>query len=333
MAGFYRRFIPNFGSKAAPMTRLLRKDAVWRWAGPQQEAFEELQKALTGRPVLAYPDFSRPFKLVTDASQVRLRAALTQDQGKGEQPVAYASKVNSPTVAKYSITDLECAAVIWAVKLFRPYLYGRHFELGTDHAALKWLTTWKDLTGRLHRWALQLQEYNFTVVYRPGAGNVVADAMSRASVKAVVAGQSAREVPELYGGEGQITDAEIKSEQARDKTVKRLLEKGRYGASIIEESHGLVFIRNEHGGRRVVLPSTLWAKALREHHDSIFACHLRTQQTYARIAAVYWWPDMRAHVRCWVQACRDCGSRKSKAKEVVPPLRSQEVETLATGGC
>jgi hypothetical protein len=157
MAGYYRRFVPNFGSKAAPLTRLLRNDAVWRWAEPQQEVFECLKAALTERPVLAYPDFTKPFKLVTDASQTGLGAALTQDQGRGEQPVAYASKVNSHTVARYSITDLECAAVVWAVKLFWPYLYGQHFELVTDHAALKWLMTSKDLTGRLHRWSLQLQ--------------------------------------------------------------------------------------------------------------------------------------------------------------------------------
>ncbi|KAE9288914.1 hypothetical protein PF008_g26010 [Phytophthora fragariae] len=185
--------------------------------------------------------------------------------------------------------------------------------------------TSKDLTGRLHRWALQLQEYNFTVVYRPGAGNVVADALSRAPVNSVTAARGDQQNLEEHGGEGQLTDAEIKSEQAHDKTVKRLLEKGSYGASVIEESQGLVCIRDERGGRRVVLPSTLWAKALKEHHDSIFACHLRTPQTYARIATVYWWPDMRAHVKRWVQACRDCGSRKSKPKEVVPPLRSQDV--------
>uniref|UniRef100_H3G585 Reverse transcriptase RNase H-like domain-containing protein n=1 Tax=Phytophthora ramorum TaxID=164328 RepID=H3G585_PHYRM len=121
----------------------------------------------------------KPFRLVTDASQTGLGATLTQDQGQGEQPVAYASKVNSDTVARYGITDLECAAVVWAVKLFRPYLYGRKFELVTDHTALKWLMTSKDLTGRLHRWALQLQEYDFGVVYRPGSTNVVADALSR----------------------------------------------------------------------------------------------------------------------------------------------------------
>jgi hypothetical protein len=93
----------------------------------QQTAFNNLKKELTERPLLVYPDFEKPFKLVTDASMVGLGAAQMQDQGKGEQSIAYASKVNSSTVAKYSITDLECAAVVWAIKIFRPYLYGRRF--------------------------------------------------------------------------------------------------------------------------------------------------------------------------------------------------------------
>ncbi|KAE9070650.1 hypothetical protein PF010_g26181 [Phytophthora fragariae] len=180
LAGFYRRFIAGFGTKAAPLTGLLRKSSAWEWGEKQTAAFEGLKQELTVRPLLAYPDFSRPFKLVTDASIVGLGAALMQDQGRGEQPIAFASKVNSPTVAKYDITDLECAAVVWAIKGFRPYLYGRRFELVTDHSALSWLMRSKDLTGLLHRWALQLQEYNFDITYRPGSINVVADALSRA---------------------------------------------------------------------------------------------------------------------------------------------------------
>jgi hypothetical protein len=146
----------------------------------------------------------------------------------------------------------------------------------TDHAALKCLMTSKDLTGRLHRWSLQLQEYNFTVVYRPGAGNVVADALSRAPVNVVTVARGSGQDGGGAGGEGQLTDEEIRREQAQDKTVQRLKDKGSYGSKAIEEAHGLVCIRDENGGRRVVLPSTLWAKALREHHDSIFACLLRT---------------------------------------------------------
>ncbi|KAE8888594.1 hypothetical protein PF005_g10759 [Phytophthora fragariae] len=103
-----------------------------------------------------------------------------QDAVNGLQPVAYASKVNSAAEANYSITELECLAVVWSVKLFRPYLYGRSFTIVTDHAALKWLMTSPNPAGRLHRWSLTLQEYEFEIVYRPGSTNVVADALSRA---------------------------------------------------------------------------------------------------------------------------------------------------------
>jgi hypothetical protein len=111
-----------------------------------------------------------------------------QDQGHGWQPIAYASKVNSSAESNYSITELECLAVVRSVKLFRPYLYGRAFDIITDHAVLKSLMTRPNLAGRLHRWSLTLLEYEFTIEYRPGTTNVVADALSRApaAVRAVV---------------------------------------------------------------------------------------------------------------------------------------------------
>ncbi|KAE9289870.1 hypothetical protein PR003_g25435 [Phytophthora rubi] len=105
-----------------------------------------------------------------------------QDQGHGDQPVAYASNVNSPTVSNYSISELECLAVVSAVRLFRPHLYGRRFSIVTDHIALKWLMTAKEPAGRLHRWSLTLQVYDFDIQYRPGKENHVADALSRGPV-------------------------------------------------------------------------------------------------------------------------------------------------------
>ncbi|OWZ22374.1 hypothetical protein PHMEG_0002932 [Phytophthora megakarya] len=130
--------------------------AVRRLEYLDHELYEEGRTQ--GRPLLAYPDFSKPFRLVTDASKTGLGATVTQHQSQEGQHIAYASKVNSDTVANYSITDLKCAAVICAVKLFWPYLYERQFELVTDDAALTRLMSSKGLTGRLHRWALQLQE-------------------------------------------------------------------------------------------------------------------------------------------------------------------------------
>ncbi|GMF18400.1 unnamed protein product [Phytophthora fragariaefolia] len=163
--------MPEFGTKMAPLTTLLRKSSTWTWGERQEEAFTWAKTWLSTKPVLIYPDYRLPFKLTTDASKTGLGAVLSQDQGSGDQPVAYASKVNSPLVAKYNISELECLAVVWAVRLFRPHLYGRNFTIVTDHVALKWLMSAKEPAGRLHRWALTLQEYDFEIQYRQDADN------------------------------------------------------------------------------------------------------------------------------------------------------------------
>lgn len=130
--------------------------------------------------MLIYPDYRLPFKLTTDASKVGFGAVLSQNQGRGDQPVAFASRVCNATEANYGASELECLAVVWAVKLFRPHLYERKFTVVTDHVALRWLMESKELAGRLQRLALALQEYDFDIVYRPGTENRVADALSRA---------------------------------------------------------------------------------------------------------------------------------------------------------
>jgi hypothetical protein len=112
LAGYYRRFVPDFGAKMSPLTRLLRKDSAWEWTKTQEEAFTWAKTWLSQKPVLIYPDYRIPFKLTTDASRAGVGAGLSQDHGHGDQPVAYASKVNSRTVSKYSISELECLAVI-----------------------------------------------------------------------------------------------------------------------------------------------------------------------------------------------------------------------------
>jgi hypothetical protein len=508
LAGYYRRFVKGFGTVAAPMTKLLRKNVAWTWGEAQQRAFDELKRALTEKPVLLYPNFSKPFTVATDASQVGLGACLMQDHGGGPQPVAYASRVNDPTTAKYPIWELECLAVIWAIKLFRPYLYGRKFTVITDHKALTWLMKSPNLVPRLHRWALTLQEYNFDLTYNPGRTNVVADGLSRAPVgataeqggdrgrgderdrgiervgddeqrgddrgheqgaqeeqervsndkgrgpsqtkdgvvgtvkavtrsaaravdqpaKAVVqgGGDAACSVPinselngatetntvrgvttmdsaapdagshgeaaeptsqegwraaakrkmaatgveaeDLTSGDGlpplhpsrfprassthgsrtrakegedegrgrtrrlqpaafgelgtlQLTDQDIKDEQKRSKMVVRLLKEGEYRKMAVKEQYGLAVIETGRGSR-VVLPPALWPVVFKESHDSIWAGHLRGPQTHARIAQLYWWPNMHREVNKWVAGCQECGSRKARPREVVPPLRS-----------
>lgn len=638
LAGYYRRFVQGFGSIMAPLTKMLRKDADWEWASTQEAAFEHIKLVLTSKPLLIYPNFHLPFRVVTDASKIGLGACLMQDNGQGWQPVAYASKVTSKTEENYGITELECLAVVWAIKLFRPYLYGRRFTIVTDHAALKWLMTSPNLTGKLHRWALTLQEFDFDVEYRPGSTNVVADALSRAPVKILaaigrrrrmrrrenVAGvpsgttattisgggklhavdtpsndllhvvaspampdasqtvptgcetsavaetpamamgaqlmsgmedvlqeemtdedvvrtgweESGRPAPQaqttkkrsrskwvaaeqsrpvtraakrradeaqlrgdavietrervageretppdgslgmtagdvtltmvnstsrsalagtragspmgkravtwspsveqqqvhraarledqqrrrgndaersssrwrgdtsapvqptsqntlsdnnlktkmtagnqnkrrrlsdathplgetseaavsrsgqrggkqqpMRDGRGQrtgdeqravmqtaqrvavrssgeptlqLTDEAISTAQARSRLVQRLVTAGRYHGMDVATEYGLVLIKTP-SGKRVVLPPELWSVAFKESHDSVWAGHLRAPHTYSRIAQVYWWPRLQREVKRWVLGCQECGSRKARPREVIPPLRS-----------
>lgn len=179
LAGYYRRFIPNFAEQARPMTKLLKKAVAFVWGEEQQKSFEELRDALCEEPVLQYPDFSRPFSLTTDASDHALGAVLSQGEKGEERPVNYASRTLSKAETNYSTTEKECLAVIFAINYFRPYLYGREFTLYTDHQALVWLHNVKDPSSRLTRWRLRLAEYNFRIIYKSGVTNTNADALSR----------------------------------------------------------------------------------------------------------------------------------------------------------
>jgi hypothetical protein len=179
LANYYRRFLPNMASISAPLTMLTRKGISFDWSLDCQEAFESIKGMLTKAPLLRYPDFSREFILYTDWQPGATAAILGQEGEDGEYVIAYASRTLHGAELNYSPTDGELLAIVWAVKLFRPYLYGVHFTIVTDHKALKWLLTTRNLSAKLARYAIDLQEYDFDIVHRAGSlhGNV--DGLSR----------------------------------------------------------------------------------------------------------------------------------------------------------
>ena len=180
LVGFYRRMIPAFGSTAKPLYNLTKKDVPFLWSDECQKAFDQLKAVLTSDSVVAYPDFSKPFILSTDASTTAIAGVLSQQHESGIRPVAFCGRALSPAETRYSITEQELLAVVFSVQHFKVYLEGSPFELQTDHSALKWILTTKDLVSpRLTRWALFLQGFTFTVTHLKGKLNIVPDALSR----------------------------------------------------------------------------------------------------------------------------------------------------------
>jgi hypothetical protein len=150
MVGYYRQFIPHFAKFSKPLTRLLGKGVPFEWGLEQQEAFDCLRNSLMSSEVLVHPNFDKPFVLYTDASDIAVGAILAQINSKGvDLPVAYYSKTLLKAERNYSVTERECLAVLLGVKHFRPFLYGTHFLVVTDHSSLRWLQNMKDPDGQL----------------------------------------------------------------------------------------------------------------------------------------------------------------------------------------
>lgn len=179
LSGYYRKFIKSYSSIATPLTKLLKKNTPFNWDENCQEAFEKLKSALCSEPVLVYPDFTKPFNLTTDASTKALGAILSQEQDGKDLPVAYTSRTLNKSESNYSATELECLAIVFGVKQFRPYLYGNKFIILSDHRPLTWLFNLKDPLSKLARWRIQLESYEYEIKYKPGVQNGNVDALTR----------------------------------------------------------------------------------------------------------------------------------------------------------
>ena len=153
------------------------------WTDAHEAAFVSLKEALMSAPVLAQPNFSKPFTLHTDASGEALGAVLTQDDDDGNPlAIGYASRTLTDVERRYSATESECLAVIWAIEHFRWCLHGHHFKLYSDHQAIQFLMgggASRSTNRKHHRWLAELQTYDFNICHRPGEDNVVPDALSR----------------------------------------------------------------------------------------------------------------------------------------------------------
>ena len=158
------RFVQNFSIIASPLTKLLRKNVKFFWNEECQGSFNELKACLTSTSVLTLPVTGLEYVVYSDASRNGLGCVLMQ-QGK---VVAYASRQLRPHELNYPTHDLELAAVIFALKIWRHYLYGEKCQIFTDHKSLKYIMSQKELNLRQRRWIGLLKDYDFTIEYHPG---------------------------------------------------------------------------------------------------------------------------------------------------------------------
>ncbi|UYV83325.1 hypothetical protein LAZ67_23000532, partial [Cordylochernes scorpioides] len=331
LCSYYRRFMENFAEKAAPLHEVLKKDNKFTWNSDQQDAFDSLKKALMSEPVLAYFEEQLPTELHTDASGYGIGAVLVQLNDGKERPVGYASRTLSKAEKNYSTTERECLAAIWAINKFRPYLFGREFVIVTDHHALCWLSNLKDPTGRLARWALKLQEYNVTVVYKSGRKHQDADFLSRNPLQL--------ESEEAYNDEDDdipsITALTcFEAEKRKDPKISKLIEETeRFGA----ESKGYEMLKgtlykknfdplgNQH---LLVIPKHLRLELLKSLHDAPTAGHLGFSKTYERVKNKYFWPGLLRDIRKYVAHCKECQRKKQSTQKppgllkAIPPATS-----------
>jgi ribonuclease HI len=175
LAGYYRRFIMDFSKIAKRMTKLLEKNTAFEWTKECQASFEELKKRLTSSPVLVLPYLTKKFDIYCDASRQGLGCVLMQEG----QVVCYASRQQRKHEENYLTHDLELAAMVHALKIWRHYLIGHQCEIYSDHKSLKYIFTQNDLNLRQRRWLELIKDYDLGINYHPEKANVVADALSR----------------------------------------------------------------------------------------------------------------------------------------------------------
>ena len=329
LCSYYRRFIKGFSTIAKPLTRLTQKDVDFVWDSTVEDAFQTLKQKLLSPPILGFPDEHSPTIIHSDASHVGLGATLVQMQNGVETVISYASRVVSKDEAKYPITELEMLAVIFAIEHFRPYLYGRRFQVVVDHCGLCNLLRTVNPVGRLARWILRLQPYDFEIVYKSGRKHNDADGLSRNPVPLAVAENPLaldddmfalhlRELSDLsaFGRE------ELIQLQQRDPHLKPLIDAALNPPDTVPLTKVLDCRLSDFAVRNGILykascdennpnpwllcvPKPLRLKVLQSVHEQTLN-HLGFLRTYSYIKSRYFWPHMYSHCRRFVMCCRTC---------------------------
>lgn len=309
---WYRRFIPDYATKIAPLTKLLHKNTVFKWSEEAEQSFQKIKQLLIDAPILSCPKFDLPFELHCDASDEGIGCVLTQNYEDGEHVISYASRTLNRAEKHYSTTEKECLAVIWGIEHYRSYLEGAKFTVYTDHHSLIWLANLKDPRGRLARWAVRLQAFNFELKHRKGKDNAVADLLSRTATK------------EAQEEEIDLALIEVK-QGVKDGWFQAVYDNvlnhpENYPSWQIKGNTLYKYIRprqpeiDHRFEWKLVVPKDYREQVYRECHDDPKSGHLGFYKTYHRILQLYYWPKMKFDIANYVRRCTICQAAKPEQK-------------------
>ena len=311
LTGYYRKFIHKFSQIAAPLSNLTRNQTPFLWTSDEQKAFDDLKNAMVTGPVLAVPDDNLPFTVTADASGYAVGAALTQDQGRGSQPIAFMSHRMSDAEMNYPVHEQELLAVVRALSVWRHYLHGCKFTVVTDHHSLTFLQTQPKLSKRQVRWTEFLSEFDFDIVYRPGKTNVVADALSRRAdhKKPTNEAQPLLAELELTHDELLVGDdllEEIRRAYVNDAECAAALANPKESAYTVRK--GLLYRPDNR--LRIPNDDSIKGTLLFEAHDSVLCGHVGVNKTARMVGRLFDWPGLRQDVRQYVTTCVGCQANK-----------------------
>ncbi|KAA3476245.1 DNA/RNA polymerases superfamily protein [Gossypium australe] len=316
LAWYYRCFVKGFSMISTPMTRLLQKDVKFEWSEKCQKSFEQLKALLIKAPILVQPESEKNFVIFSDVSLNGLGCVLMQEGNV----IAYASRQLKPHEKNYPTHDLELAAIVFALKIWRHHLYDEKCHIFTDHKSLKYLITQKDLNLRQWRWLELLKYYELVIDYHPGKSNVVIDALSRkflfalramsmkltmSSDGSILAELRARQIFLHQICEAQKNDNELQA-------IRAQCELDRNSDFRIGLDDCLMF-RN-----RVCVPKNdeLIQKILHEAHSGCLSVHPGSTKMYNDLKKLYWWSGMKRDISEFVSRCFIC--QQVKVEHQVP---------------
>ena len=338
LAGYYRRFIPQYATILLPLSSLVKKDAVWKWSPVQQAAFNHIKQLLISAPVLHIPDFSQPFQVTTDASALAIGGVLSQQVGGIEKPVAFYSKKLNDAEQKWPAHEREMYAIKLCLQKWRHYLLYTRFQLNTDSSACKWFFSQTTPSGKGVRWLDFFSQFSFDVQHRAGKRNVVADALSRAppvrvASLAIYNRYSSRDERNLlvgltpfcaietadaplcttlsWAGEEELKQKILRGYEDDNECAllcQQLRNKREVNGHVLRE--GLIVVKST-GQIRLPVVEDVILRVLHDYHDAAVVAHPGIWRTYMAIRQWFIWPRMKAMVEDYVVTCEACVRNKS----------------------